>query len=448
MANPLDLLASDNADVDLDAGATIFSEANASGVNRWVALDIEIGDGSKDLDATGDTTLTLQVSNGGVLSDTIEVTVPGSQDRFRKLTDPMLWINGETLALTCSSSNSSDTDVDATVTAYDAAPLQPAVSGRTIGIESDGDVTKVNTLDGHTPQSEDHAAAIAAIDPLDSTETQAAAAAALTAYDPPTKTELDTAQSAIINAVQAVNTGAARYIAILTNAAYELPDSGSVAYPIEIRTFDADGEPVAIDSAADPTVTVTRTTDAADLSGNLSAISNPATGVYRMTLTITEGSDVVAPVRIDASGTIDSTSRSTSAYPVVTDAVAVDFTAADRVKLDALHDDRLTAGRAAALDNLDAAVTSRAAPGDEMDLVDAPNETAVTTIQDGLATEAKQDTITDEQRYALAVLIGAISNPQTATEEYVITLGGSTYTVTCAALESDGTRGTTTLAKT
>lgn len=160
---------------------------------------------------------------------------------------------------------------------------------------------------------------------------------ALADYNPPTKAELDTAESNIVNAVQAVNTGAARYISIQTNAAYELPDSGAVAYPIEIRTFDGDGEPVAIDSAADPTVTVTRTTDSTDLSGNLSAISNPATGVYRMTLTITEGSDVVAPLRIDASGAINSTSRSTSAYPVVTDAVSVDFTSADRTKLDELH---------------------------------------------------------------------------------------------------------------
>ena len=31
--------------------------------------------------------------------------------------------------------------------------LRPAVNGRTIGVESDGDLTKVNTLDGHTAQS-------------------------------------------------------------------------------------------------------------------------------------------------------------------------------------------------------------------------------------------------------------------------------------------------------
>ena len=41
--------------------------------------------------------------------------------------------------------------------------LRPSVAGRTLGIESDGDLTKVNTLDGHTPQTSDHTANIASI---------------------------------------------------------------------------------------------------------------------------------------------------------------------------------------------------------------------------------------------------------------------------------------------
>lgn len=42
-------------------------------------------------------------------------------------------------------------------------PLQPATAGRTLGVESDGDLTKVNTLDGHTAQTADHTAGIADI---------------------------------------------------------------------------------------------------------------------------------------------------------------------------------------------------------------------------------------------------------------------------------------------
>lgn len=47
--------------------------------------------------------------------------------------------------------------------------LRATVAGRTLGVEADGDLTKVNTLDGHTPQTADHAASIASI--LDDTGT-------------------------------------------------------------------------------------------------------------------------------------------------------------------------------------------------------------------------------------------------------------------------------------
>jgi hypothetical protein len=36
------------------------------------------------------------------------------------------------------------------------SPLRPTVPGRTLGVEADGDLTKVNTLDGHTPQTGDN----------------------------------------------------------------------------------------------------------------------------------------------------------------------------------------------------------------------------------------------------------------------------------------------------
>lgn len=325
MSNPMHSYATDNADVNLTSAVTIFSESNSGSVPRYVVLNVLIGDGTKNLAASADTLLTFQLSNGGVQADEIERTIPSGQARARFQTDPIIWVNGETLALTCSSDQAGDTDVDVTVTAYDVAPLQPATSGRTVTVESDG-MAHADTKEvaGQT------ASATGAVNMsnLDATISSRA-----------TPTNVSDAQTAIINAVNAVNTGAARYISIHTNAAYEIPDSGSVAYPIEIRTFDADGEPVAIDSAADPTVTVTRTTDAADLSGNLAAISSPATGVYRTTLTITQGSDSVAPLRIDASGAIATVTRSTSAYPVITDAVAVDFTATDRANLAAILED-------------------------------------------------------------------------------------------------------------
>lgn len=66
---------------------------------------------------------------------------------------------------------------------------------------------------------------------------------------------------------------------------------------------------------------------------------------------------------------------------------------------------------------------------------------AVAEIQSGLGT-------LDNQRYLLSILAGATSNAGTAGETYVITIGGSTYTVTYAGLDATGNRGTTAFAKT
>lgn len=52
------------------------------------------------------------------------------------------------------------------------------------------------------------------------------------------------------------------------------------------------------------------------------------------------------------------------------------------------------------------------------------------------------------QAYTLAVLAGACSDPQTASETYVLTIGGSTYTVDMAGQTSTGTRTAPTLTKT
>lgn len=66
---------------------------------------------------------------------------------------------------------------------------------------------------------------------------------------------------------------------------------------------------------------------------------------------------------------------------------------------------------------------------------------AIAEIQSGLGT-------VDNQRYLLSILAGATSNAGTAGETYVITIGGSTYTVTYAGLDATGNRGTTAFAKT
>lgn len=122
------------------------------------------------------------------------------------------------------------------ITATGMAPVTRAITlfrpkitaGNTLGVESDGDLTKVNTLHGHTAQTGDSfarlgapagasvSADVAAIEaqtddigvagagltaiPWNSAwdaEVQSEAADALTAYDPPTKAELDSGFAAL-----------------------------------------------------------------------------------------------------------------------------------------------------------------------------------------------------------------------------------------------------------
>ena len=92
-------------------------------------------------------------------------------------------------------------------------------------------------------------------------------------------------------------------------------------------------------------------------------------------------------------------------------------------------------------------VTASAIQGDAITAAKIAAD-AITEIQSGLATSANQTTILDRQAYTLAVLAGACSDPQTASETYVLTIGGSTYTVDMAGQTSTGTRTAPTLTKT
>jgi len=140
VANPLNAIATDNDDVDLTSPVTVFSATNGGSERVLVMLDVMVGDGTKDLDGTGATTLTMVVSNGGVAQQDIEVTVPDSQVRRRHQIDPIIWLPSETLSVTLESSNASDVDVDVTVTAYDVTPLQPEAGGAVAAIDSSGRV--------------------------------------------------------------------------------------------------------------------------------------------------------------------------------------------------------------------------------------------------------------------------------------------------------------------
>ena len=72
---------------------------------------------------------------------------------------------------------------------------------------------------------------------------------------------------------------------------------------------------------------------------------------------------------------------------------------------------------------------------------------AVTELQNGLATAENLLIVSDRVSYSLAVLVGACSDAQTAAETYTLSIGGNTYTVDYSGLDSSGNRSTTTLSK-
>lgn len=126
--------------------------------------------------------------------------------------------------------------------------------------------------------------------------------------------------------VNALNQSAARRVLLATSPQYERPESSSNTYGIELRTYDGDGAATNADST--PTLTATGVVSGS-LAANLSAASNPATGVYRWTYTVASNA-TLEQVRLDASATIASSTFTIAAYTLVCDFVAATWTTSDR----------------------------------------------------------------------------------------------------------------------
>jgi len=71
----------------------------------------------------------------------------------------------------------------------------------------------------------------------------------------------------------------------------------------------------------------------------------------------------------------------------------------------------------------------------------------VTELQTAIGTATNQTAILDRVSFALSALAGNCSTAQTATETYVLSIGGNTYTAAYSGLDGSGNRGTTTLSK-
>lgn len=112
----------------------------------------------------------------------------------------------------------------------------------------------------------------------------------------------------------------------------ERPDSGSTAYELNIYLYDEAGGMEAPDST--PTI-VARNEAGTDRSANLSAVSNVSAGHYKCTYTVASG-HAIEQIMFEWSVVEGSTTRKHGASTQIVDTTAVDFTSADRTKLDAI----------------------------------------------------------------------------------------------------------------
>lgn len=216
-------------------------------------------------------------------------------------------------------------------------------------------------------------------------------------------------------------------------AVIERPDSGTETRRVELLLYDSAGNMEAPDSA--PTITLVNQAGT-DRSSRLDSTTMAlvSTGRYRAIYTA-DAADALEQLVWVFSVVEGGATRLYGNESAVVDTTAVDFTSADRTKLNRLDADYTTA-RAGYLDNINHAV---AAPGDAMDLVaDAVDSNAVaasgvTEIQSGLATASAvsgvQTDVDDLQVRLPATLSGGRMRSQVE--------GMDANTVTAAAVAAD-----------
>ena len=115
----------------------------------------------------------------------------------------------------------------------------------------------------------------------------------------------------------------------------EIPDSGSSVYIFTMAVKDIEGKMVALDGS--PTIVATNASGT-DRSANLSAVTNPSTGRYTFTYTVTSAATQES-LRIVATGAVSSEARYAEWVGVVVDYAAYTMLAAIKAKTDNLPSD-------------------------------------------------------------------------------------------------------------
>lgn len=133
--------------------------------------------------------------------------------------------------------------------------------------------------------------------------------------------------------IAAINQSASKHVLIQTVGQYERPESGSTSYTVEMRTYSA-STGAAVNADSTPTIAPVGAVSG-DLSANLGAVSNPATGVYRATYTVAAAA-TQEQIRFDGSATISSSTFTISCYSQVVDEVSVTWNATNASNLTAI----------------------------------------------------------------------------------------------------------------
>jgi hypothetical protein len=134
--------------------------------------------------------------------------------------------------------------------------------------------------------------------------------------------------AALLTAAQNIQNNT--FIATSIPMTLERPDTGSATINISIVFSDETGTAKNLDSG-NPIITLVNDAGT-DLSSRLGSVTNPATGKYVVPYTNTS-TDAIDGLHWDVSGTINGKLRRMPAYTQIVDTTAVDFTSADRTKL-------------------------------------------------------------------------------------------------------------------
>ncbi len=129
--------------------------------------------------------------------------------------------------------------------------------------------------------------------------------------------------------ITALNQGASRRITLACVSQMERPETGSNTFTVEMRTYDPDG--AVVNATGTPTIVPTGIVSGS-LAANLSAVSNPSTGVYRAIYTVA-AAHVTQEIRFDGSAVLADGTFTMSAVSQVADFVAANFSTADRTTL-------------------------------------------------------------------------------------------------------------------